>query len=311
MPWSPRRIVTQVGARRCHRPWLRLMRQTALPRHLPDCVGETHGAGGGGVSAGVPGVWWRHPAHPRRRRPQNAHPGGQRRRQQPHPTMAAGTACIATASPSTGSVTGPPTTSSITRRTSPFHSAAMITCWSSTRSIMCARSRTTRAPCTPALHVDARGLGWAAFQRETLMQRLADMPWQEEPWKSRYPELSGLDADPGQMTPAGNVIERNIQWLGTWDEIEATATPFLTLRNKLLGIDPKVVGMKKGGNFWLRVRHELPRRGRQRRAVDLDDHRRGERCFGEPPPDSRSPRGSRVARQQQDRCRSAFDRAIL
>ena len=36
------------------------------------------------------------------------------------------------------------------------------------------------------MHVDARGLGWAAFQRETLMQRLADMPWQEEPWKSRY-----------------------------------------------------------------------------------------------------------------------------
>jgi hypothetical protein len=106
--------------------------------------------------------------------------------------------------------------------------------------------------CTPAVHVDARGLGWAAFQRETLMQRLADMPWQEEPWKSRYPELSGLNADPGQMTPAGNVIERNIQCLGKWDEIEATATPFLTLRNNLLGIDPTVVGKKKGGNFQLR-----------------------------------------------------------
>jgi hypothetical protein len=152
------------------------------------------------------------------------------------------------------------------------------------------RSRTTRAPCTPALHIDARGLGWAAYHRETLMQRLADMPWQEEPWKSRYPELSGL---------------------GKWDEIEATATPFLTLRNNLLGIDPTVVGKKKGGNFWLRVRHEVPRRGRQRRAGDLDDQRRGERRFGEPPPDGRSPRGSRVARQQPDRCRSAFDRAIL
>jgi hypothetical protein len=105
--------------------------------------------------------------------------------------------------------------------------------------------------CTPAVHVDARGLGWAAFQRSTLMQRLADMPWQEEPWKSRYPELSGLDADPGQMTPAGNVIERNIQCLGKWDEIEAAATPFLTLRNNLLGIDPAVVD-EKGGNFQLR-----------------------------------------------------------
>ena len=41
--------------------------------------------------------------------------------------------------------------------------------------------------------------------------------------------------------------ERNIQCLGKWDEIEATATPFLTLRNNLLGIDPTVVGKKKGG----------------------------------------------------------------
>ena len=49
--------------RRCHRRLLRLMRQTAISRHFPDCVGETHGAGWGGVSAGVPGVWWRHPTH--------------------------------------------------------------------------------------------------------------------------------------------------------------------------------------------------------------------------------------------------------
>jgi hypothetical protein len=32
------------------------------PCHFqPTCVGETHGPRGGGVSAGVPGVWWRHP----------------------------------------------------------------------------------------------------------------------------------------------------------------------------------------------------------------------------------------------------------
>jgi hypothetical protein len=53
------------------------------------------------------------------------------------------------------------------------------------------------------------------------------------------------------MTPAGNVIERNIQWLGKWEEIEATATPFLTLRDNLLGIDPAVVD-EKDGDFQLR-----------------------------------------------------------
>jgi len=50
------------GARRCHRRLLRLMRPTALPRHIADCVGQTHGPGGGGVSARVPGVRRRYPA---------------------------------------------------------------------------------------------------------------------------------------------------------------------------------------------------------------------------------------------------------
>ena len=33
-----------------------------LARHLTDCLGETHGPGGGGVSARVPELWRRHPA---------------------------------------------------------------------------------------------------------------------------------------------------------------------------------------------------------------------------------------------------------
>ena len=121
--------------------------------------------------------------------------------------------------------------------------------------------------CTPAVHVDARGLGWAAFQRESLMKRLADVPWQEEPWKSRYPALAGLDVDPGQMTPAGNVIERNIQWRGKWDEIEAKAGAFLTLRNNLLGMDPSFVD-EKSGNFQLRDDSFALRMGFERIPLD-------------------------------------------
>jgi hypothetical protein len=40
------------------------------PTTPPDAKGQTHGSGGGGVSAGVPGVWWRHPTQ--RRRPAGA-----------------------------------------------------------------------------------------------------------------------------------------------------------------------------------------------------------------------------------------------
>jgi hypothetical protein len=51
------------GWRACGRRTTRgrlLLRHTSkapLARHLPDCVGETHGPGGGGVSARVPRVW--------------------------------------------------------------------------------------------------------------------------------------------------------------------------------------------------------------------------------------------------------------
>ena len=41
------------GGRRCPRRLLRLMRQTAISRHLSDRLGQTHGPGGRGVSAGV------------------------------------------------------------------------------------------------------------------------------------------------------------------------------------------------------------------------------------------------------------------
>jgi hypothetical protein len=38
-------------------------RDSTTPR---DAKGQTHGPRGGGVSAGVPGVWWRHPTYIRR-----------------------------------------------------------------------------------------------------------------------------------------------------------------------------------------------------------------------------------------------------
>ena len=56
---------------RCRRAWgqcprdgwlLRHSRKTPLARHLPDCVGEADGPGGGGVSARVPSLRRRHPA---------------------------------------------------------------------------------------------------------------------------------------------------------------------------------------------------------------------------------------------------------
>ena len=95
--------------------------------------------------------------------------------------------------------------------------------------------------CSPAIHVDARGLGWAASAQERLTRELKLMPYQSEPWKSRYPELTGLLEDPEPMAPKGNLIARNIQWKGKWDDIERKAYPYLTFQHNMLDIDPKFV----------------------------------------------------------------------
>jgi len=50
------------GRRTTHGRLLRHSGEASFARHLADCVGETHGPGGGGVSTRVPSMWRRHPA---------------------------------------------------------------------------------------------------------------------------------------------------------------------------------------------------------------------------------------------------------
>ena len=121
--------------------------------------------------------------------------------------------------------------------------------------------------CTPAIHVDARGLGWAANGKDTLVERLKSMPYQEEPWKSRFPQLLTLLDDPDAMAPEGNLIARNIQWGGKWDGIEGKARPFLTFQGNLLGEDPHFVDAEKH-NFQLREDSPAYKMGFQRIPIE-------------------------------------------
>ncbi len=106
--------------------------------------------------------------------------------------------------------------------------------------------------CSPAVHVDARGLGWmkpAVVDNGTLPVRLKKMPYKQPPWSTRYPRLVNiLDDDPA--APKGNVIVRNV-CRGRWDEIEQAARPFLTMQDNLVGEDPRFVDPEKM-NFQLR-----------------------------------------------------------
>jgi hypothetical protein len=94
--------------------------------------------------------------------------------------------------------------------------------------------------CKPALHVDARMMGWAKDSVPLMKQRLEEVPYKEEPWRSRYPQLlTYLDGDYAE--PRGNLVTRNLCWGGTWDEIEGKARPGVKLENNLVGEDPKFV----------------------------------------------------------------------
>jgi hypothetical protein len=98
--------------------------------------------------------------------------------------------------------------------------------------------------CNPAVHVDSRGLGWQQGGVTTLINRLKEMPYQEEPWRSRYPQLlTLLDDQPG--APRGNLVTRNICVGGRWDRIDGKARPGVTLVDNLLDQDPLFVDKDK------------------------------------------------------------------
>jgi hypothetical protein len=120
--------------------------------------------------------------------------------------------------------------------------------------------------CKPAVHVDARALGWAAHGVEKLRARLLEMPYQQEPWRSRFPQLlKYLDDEPA--VPKGNLIVRNVCWGGRWDEIAKQARPFVRFQDNLLDTDPRFLDAG-AGNFQLRADSPAWKLGFQRIPIE-------------------------------------------
>lgn len=108
--------------------------------------------------------------------------------------------------------------------------------------------------CEPAVHVDARGLGWQKDGIPRLLKTLDEMPWKEEPWASRYPEMKSLpDQKPG--APFNNLVARNIHVGGKWTDIERSAKEGVTLVDNLTDQDPLFVDAAKQD---FRLRPESP-----------------------------------------------------
>ncbi|BET68182.1 hypothetical protein ASA1KI_31000 [Opitutales bacterium ASA1] len=76
--------------------------------------------------------------------------------------------------------------------------------------------------CEPAIHLDARGLGWASYYFDGtypwLFERFAERGGDSPPYSDRYPPLRKLLAD-DPAVPKGNVIARNISWGGRWCDL--------------------------------------------------------------------------------------------
>ena len=105
--------------------------------------------------------------------------------------------------------------------------------------------------CHPALHIDARAMGWASDTVPTTMtERLLDMPYKNALWTKRYPKLIDiLDDEPA--APKGNFIARNISVGGQWDGVYDQARPYVTFEDNIVDQDPAFVG-NPPENFQLR-----------------------------------------------------------
>jgi Right handed beta helix region len=121
--------------------------------------------------------------------------------------------------------------------------------------------------CKPALHVDARALGWAADSvPSTMTERLRAMPYRDALWRTCYTKLvSVLDDEPA--APRGNRVAHNISQGGRWDEIEAKARPLVTLEENLVDQDVHFVDAARM-NFQLRDDSPAYRMGFQRIPFD-------------------------------------------
>jgi hypothetical protein len=113
--------------------------------------------------------------------------------------------------------------------------------------------------CTPAIHVDSRGLGWAKYyfdgSNTTLIDRLNAMPYREPPWSERYPELLTLYEDEPALAK-GNVIARNICVGGRWLDLrDGLTTDVVHVRDNLVDQDPLFVNAREQD---FRLRQDSP-----------------------------------------------------
>ncbi len=109
--------------------------------------------------------------------------------------------------------------------------------------------------CRPAIHVDARGIGWANQYIVPgggwhMQKKLEEVDHDRPPYSTKYPHLAGiLDDEP--YVPKYTLVARNIVVGENWDGIRKEARPYVTMKDNLIGEDPHFVD-RESGDFRLR-----------------------------------------------------------
>ena len=96
---------------------------------------------------------------------------------------------------------------------------------------------------SPAIHVDARGMGWAKYYFDgsdsTLFKRLAAVHPEDPPYSQKYPSLQNILHDEPAL-PKGNKIIRNICSGGKWIELHNAETePLVYFLDNRVDVDKK------------------------------------------------------------------------
>jgi len=96
---------------------------------------------------------------------------------------------------------------------------------------------------SPAVHVDARGMGWAKYYFDgsdnTLFERLECIQPDKLPYSEHYPQLSKIRDDEPSL-PKGNRIIGNISSGGKWVELHNAETePLVVFRDNSINVDRK------------------------------------------------------------------------
>ncbi len=97
--------------------------------------------------------------------------------------------------------------------------------------------------CDICIHIDSRGLDWAAPAVNTvMMERLMMMPYRTELWRRSYPPLYEiLNEKPGAAK--GNKVMNNLSWQGRFTDIDdSTKSETIFLLNNI-NVDPEFIDM--------------------------------------------------------------------